>query len=164
MLECRGDADPSPVYTWYKDGDLLTPERMGDLGVNLISNEEHSQLEFPSPTNIQEGFYHCEARNDLGKNNNHKMFFVFSLPFPCFSYFFEDTCISHLVFRSGPVQRDSRLLRGCPPAPRHLRAPVAEPPQDRDQESGEQSGAGVQSGGQPRAGASVDQEWGGHHR
>ena len=76
-MECRGDADPSPVYTWYKDGDLLTPERMGDLGVNLISNEEHSQLEFPSPTNIQEGFYHCEARNDLGKNNNHKMFFVF---------------------------------------------------------------------------------------
>ena len=34
-----------------------------------ISNEEHSQLEFPSPTNIQEGFYHCEARNDLGKDN-----------------------------------------------------------------------------------------------
>ena len=76
-MECRGDADPSPVYTWYKDGDLLTPERMGDLGVNLISNEEHSQLEFPSPTNIQEGFYHCEARNDLGKNNHYKMFFVF---------------------------------------------------------------------------------------
>ena len=96
MLECRGDADPSPVYTWYRGGELLTPERRSELGVSLvsynnnvdnnnnnnnnnnnqvtnytmmqISNEEHSQLEFPSPTNIQEGFYHCEARNDLGKD------------------------------------------------------------------------------------------------
>ena len=53
-----------------------------------ISNEEHSQLEFPSPTNIQEGFYHCEARNDLGKDNECYFFYkranVLSSLFSCF--------------------------------------------------------------------------------
>ena len=58
-----------------------------------ISNEEHSQLEFPSPTNIQEGFYHCEARNDLGKRIINEIFpckrdkNIFFLLFSLFSCF-----------------------------------------------------------------------------
>ena len=37
VLECRGDAAPSPVYTWYRGGELLTPERRSELGVSLVS-------------------------------------------------------------------------------------------------------------------------------
>ena len=36
VLECRGDADPSPVYTWYRGGELLTLERRSELGVSLV--------------------------------------------------------------------------------------------------------------------------------
>ena len=30
-------AVPSPVYTWYRGGELLTPERRSELGVSLVS-------------------------------------------------------------------------------------------------------------------------------
>ena len=67
MLECRGDGDPEPVYSWYRDGEQLTREQLDQLGLQLVEDTDHSQLEFSSPELRHQGRYHCEASNDLGE-------------------------------------------------------------------------------------------------
>lgn len=64
VLECIAHAEPLPLYTWFKNEIKL---ENNTAGISLISNLEHSQLEFSSPAPEHEGFYHCEAENGLGK-------------------------------------------------------------------------------------------------
>jgi len=64
VLECTASAEPAPTYTWFKNGERLADE---SAGIKLISDEDHSQLEFSSPAPEHEGFYHCVAENDYGK-------------------------------------------------------------------------------------------------
>ena len=70
VLECRGDGDPDPVYSWYRDGEQLTREQLDQLGLQLVEDTDHSQLEFSSPELRHQGRYHCEASNDLGEQSN----------------------------------------------------------------------------------------------
>ena len=76
MLECRGDGDPEPVYSWYRDGEQLTREQLDQLGLQLVEDTDHSQLEFSSPELSHQGRYHCEASNDLGEHVNKALFSV----------------------------------------------------------------------------------------
>lgn len=71
VLDCRLlGGDPLPSYSWFKDGSLLTPEMiLEDQGLDLVSDREHSQLDFLDPAPHHEGYYHCEANNTLGKIN-----------------------------------------------------------------------------------------------
>ena len=73
VLDCRLlGGDPLPSYSWFKDGSLLTPEMIQeDQGLDLVSDREHSQLDFLDPAPHHEGYYHCEANNTLGKINKH---------------------------------------------------------------------------------------------
>mgnify|MGYP001195513494 CR=1 FL=1 len=64
VLECIANAEPAPQYTWFKNNQPLASN---SAGINLISDEDHSQLDFISPSPEHEGFYHCEAVNPLGK-------------------------------------------------------------------------------------------------
>lgn len=67
VLECRGDADPPPTYQWYKNEKPLTQDSPDSKGITLMSDDEHSQLDFSSPSSHHEGYYYCEATNPLGK-------------------------------------------------------------------------------------------------
>ena len=37
VLECRASATPVPTYTWYRDGELLTEERLQQLDIKVLS-------------------------------------------------------------------------------------------------------------------------------
>ena len=67
VLECRGDADPAPTYQWYKDSHPLSQDSVESQGIQLISGTEYSQLDFSNPAPEHEGYYYCEATNNLGK-------------------------------------------------------------------------------------------------
>ena len=67
VLECRGDADPSPTYQWYKNDQPLSKDGLDIQGIKLISDDEHSQLDFSTPSLQHKGYYYCEASNTLGK-------------------------------------------------------------------------------------------------
>ena len=49
VLECRGDADPSPTYQWYKNDQPLSKDGLDIQGIQLMSDNEHSQLDFSTP-------------------------------------------------------------------------------------------------------------------
>ena len=65
-MECSGDGDPAPEYTWFKDGKLLTEETRSELNIGIAGNSDHSELDFSHPEPEHEGYYHCEAVNDQG--------------------------------------------------------------------------------------------------
>ena len=67
VLECRGDAVPAPTYHWYKNDKPLLEDSPDMKGITLMSDAEHSQLDFSSPSSHHEGYYYCEATNSLGK-------------------------------------------------------------------------------------------------
>ena len=80
MLECRGDGSPSPDYSWYKDGVLLSLDQLQDQ--DIMSDEEHSQLDFISPAPHHEGYYHCEAKNRMGLAKSSVTHVTASAPVP----------------------------------------------------------------------------------
>eukprot|EP00092_Neocalanus_flemingeri_P009191 GFUD01009892.1.p1 GENE.GFUD01009892.1~~GFUD01009892.1.p1 ORF type:complete len:761 (+),score=236.03 GFUD01009892.1:117-2399(+) len=67
VLECRGDADPAPTYQWFKNNQPLSPDSPDSQGITLMSDDDHSQLDFSSPSSHHAGYYYCEATNPLGK-------------------------------------------------------------------------------------------------
>ena len=66
LLECGGDGSPPPSYQWYRNNEELSSDNLASHGVQIISNNQYSQLYFPSPTLDQQGYYYCEATNILG--------------------------------------------------------------------------------------------------
>lgn len=64
VLECVADASPAPSYQWFRNGEPLSPDT---AGLKLVSDDDHSQLDFVNPSSEHEGYYHCEAVNPLGK-------------------------------------------------------------------------------------------------
>jgi len=67
VLECRGNADPPPSYQWFKNSEPFLSDGPEGKGITLMSDEEHSQLDFSNPAPHHEGYYYCEATNSLGK-------------------------------------------------------------------------------------------------
>ena len=67
VLECRGDADPPPSYQWFKNNQPFVSNLPESKGITLMSDDEHSQLDFSNPSPQHEGYYYCEATNYLGK-------------------------------------------------------------------------------------------------
>ena len=67
VLECRGDADPPPSYQWFKNDQPFVSNLPESKGITLMSDDEHSQLDFSKPSPQHEGYYYCEATNYLGK-------------------------------------------------------------------------------------------------
>lgn len=64
VLECAANAEPAPRYTWFKNGEELA---VNPAGIELLSDTQHSQLDFVSPGPEHEGYYHCLAENDFGR-------------------------------------------------------------------------------------------------
>ena len=64
VLECSANGEPTPKFTWFKNGKQLVED---SVGITLISNTDHSLLDFSQPAPDHEGFYHCTAENDYGK-------------------------------------------------------------------------------------------------
>jgi len=64
VLECSASAQPLPRYSWFKNGKPFTD--VTDEGIKMITDDDHSQLDFNSPAPNHEGFYHCVAENDHG--------------------------------------------------------------------------------------------------
>ena len=81
-MECRGDAEPAPSYHWFRNSHLLTRELLDQLDIEEISDGEHSQLHFSSPTAEHEGYYHCEAENPLGRARSSNTLVAPSFPSP----------------------------------------------------------------------------------
>jgi hypothetical protein len=54
-LECRGDADPPPTYHWYRNNENLSSDSLASQGIQLVTNNQYSQLHFPTPTPQHEG-------------------------------------------------------------------------------------------------------------
>ena len=82
VLECRGDAEPAPTYRWFRNNQLLTRELLDQLDIEEISDGEHSQLHFSSPTAEHEGYYHCEAENSLGRARSSNTLVAPTFPSP----------------------------------------------------------------------------------
>ncbi|XP_035992493.1 B-cell receptor CD22-like [Fundulus heteroclitus] len=56
-LTCRGDGNPAPFYTWYRDNQTML---QGQGGV----------YQFPSVRSEDSGTYHCKAENKYGPVNS----------------------------------------------------------------------------------------------
>lgn len=64
VLECSASAEPLPKYSWFKNGKPFTD--VTDEGIKMLTDDDHSQLDFNSPAPNHEGYYHCVAENDHG--------------------------------------------------------------------------------------------------
>ena len=58
------DAQPRPTYQWFKNDQPLAADT---AGIQLITSETSSQLDFTSPGPDHVGYYHCLAENPLGR-------------------------------------------------------------------------------------------------
>ena len=63
-LDCSANADPAPHYTWFKNNQKLATD---SAGIKFLHQDNSSRLVIDSPGPEHEGYYHCEAENDLGK-------------------------------------------------------------------------------------------------
>ena len=82
VLECRGDGDPAPTYRWFRNSQLLTDELLAQQDIEEMSDGEHSELHFSSPTAEHEGYYHCEAENSLGRARSSNTLVAPTFPSP----------------------------------------------------------------------------------
>ena len=57
-LPCLATGNPTPVYTWLKDGRFYS-----------TMNSELGTLTFAQPTPDDQGWYQCNATNSLGESN-----------------------------------------------------------------------------------------------
>ncbi|KAL7668920.1 hypothetical protein ACOME3_009602 [Neoechinorhynchus agilis] len=66
MLEigCKADANPPPVYEWFKDGKVLNPGSADDE--RIIVHGSNGRLLITEPALVDEGYYQCKASNELG--------------------------------------------------------------------------------------------------
>jgi hypothetical protein len=63
-LPCLAKSDPSPVYTWTKNGQYYEPNAQNNR-VNKASDS--GTLVFTHPESIDQGLYQCNATNVWGK-------------------------------------------------------------------------------------------------
>jgi contactin 1 len=72
-LPCLAIGDPTPVYTWTKNGQVYNPNAQN---TRVIRATDSGLLTFTEPEIIDQGYYQCNATNTWGKSNN-KNYFIF---------------------------------------------------------------------------------------
>lgn len=63
-LPCVAQGDPTPVYTWMKNGLVLNSTGENNRVIKAIDSGTLTVIE---PENVDQGYYQCNATNTWGK-------------------------------------------------------------------------------------------------
>lgn len=63
-LPCVAQGDPTPVYTWTKNGRLLNSTGQNN---RMTQATDSGTLTFTEPESLHQGYYQCNATNTWGK-------------------------------------------------------------------------------------------------
>ena len=63
-LPCLAMGEPTPVYTWIKNGQVYNPN------TRVIQANDSGLLTFNEPEIVDQGYYQCNATNTWGKLKN----------------------------------------------------------------------------------------------
>ncbi len=63
-LPCLAKGDPSPIYTWTKNGQFYQPNAQTN---HVTKATDSGTLTFTQPESIDQGLYQCNATNIWGK-------------------------------------------------------------------------------------------------
>lgn len=63
-LPCVAQGDPTPIYTWTKNGQVFNSTEQKN---RVTKATDSGTLTFIEPENIDQGYYQCNATNIWGK-------------------------------------------------------------------------------------------------
>ena len=68
-LPCLAKGDPTPIYSWTKNGRLYNPNAENN---EVIRASDSGSLTLMKPEILDQGYYQCNATNTWGKSENLK--------------------------------------------------------------------------------------------
>ncbi|MCC7160063.1 MAG: immunoglobulin domain-containing protein [Ignavibacteria bacterium] len=68
-LPCIGKGNPTPIYTWTKDGRFYEPSAQNN---RVAMGSDSGTLIFTQAQTIDQGWYQCNATNTWGKREETK--------------------------------------------------------------------------------------------